>query len=152
MSSAHEYSSYQEYINAMGLEDWPQCKWLNWFFELEATGNPKYTPVTVLDSADGHLSKSDFFVTDLEQLDSKLRSEPLNTTRIVVLAHDGWKNVNKNAVAMICHIYNIDPLFVMSHFYWDHDTSEKDEFPESSPNSPPNVSKPVSLPSLVDFT
>ena len=131
-------------------EYWPQCRWLRWFFK--DPGKPEGTFVNILDSVEGQLITRTFVGgRDVDgtgvSLDSALNSHPLNiATRIIVVEHGGWENVDRIALDTLCSTYSIDPLFLMSHFYWDHSAHPK----QGSLPTPP-VSPPISLPSLVSF-
>ena len=131
--------------------DLPQCKWLETFFN--QSGEAADTVVAIIDShgPEGRLSKRTFVsCRDLEDascdLASALRVHPLDiATRIVILVHGEYNKVHRRAVQTLRSTYDLDPLFLMSHFYWDDRTSGKHQCPLS------DFVPPISLPSLVHF-
>ena len=153
-------SSYQARVEQMAASRyWPQFKWLKWFFE--ETGDPKSTLVGIFDSVEMQLTKR-VFVEGWEvggdmDLASALSRHRLNiATRIVVFVHDGNGKVDRSALETLCSAYDVDPLFVMSHFYWDCETqlpkpSDTGNAPIGEHEGPPPVCPPISLPSLVNF-
>ena len=141
------------FIKEMSAASWPQFQWLEWLFN--HTGNPESTFVAILDNVEGRLTEPRIFkaskeVDGSENLASALGHHPLEiATHIVVLVHD-THDVDRCALETLCSVYNIDPLFLMSHFYWDHEIHKKDES-ETGFDAPPEICAPISLPSIVTF-
>jgi hypothetical protein len=110
------------------------------------------TIIAVIDSVDGQLSKHTFVAGKCVEDPTRdlrpflLNSHPLHiATRIVVLIHDDPQSVDREAVSTLRKTYDLDDLFLMSHFYWEDKTRNNITTPDTDP------SQPVSLPSLVKF-
>ena len=128
----------------------PQSAWLDNFCRQENVDVG--TIVAVIDSVDGKLSKHTFVAGkcvedptgDLGRF--LLNSHPLHiATRIVVLIHDGPQFVDRKVVSTLRKTYDLDDLFLMSHFYWEEKTHKNTTIPDTTSE------QPVSLPSLVKF-
>ena len=154
-STASSYRAMVEKMSADGY--WPQFRWLKWFFD--QTGEPESTRVAIFDSVKARLTKRVFVGSKEdggaeEDLASALGHHRLDVaTRIVVFVHDGRGRVDRCTLDTVCAAYDVDPLFVMSHFYWDHETQPVGNEGTSviAQVGPPDVCPPISLPSLVDF-
>ena len=126
-----------------------QCRWLDTFFG--HIGDPKDTIVAVIDShgTKGDLAERIFIEckdSKNESLAHALRMHPLDiVTRIVILVHGAYDEVHREAVRTLRSTYNLDPLFLMSHFCWDDRTSDEPQDKDSK------FVAPISLPSLVHF-
>jgi len=145
--------SYLEYVKQTAST--PQYKWLVNFFRRENVGIKDDTTVTVLDSVKGKVKSTGAYrgiTYDPEEIRSAITSSALNTTRIVVLTHGTYEKVNRDLVAIICWTYKLDPLFVMSHFYWDTEADDRrtNPKPKDTEGKKPSY-QPISLPSLVNF-
>jgi len=95
------------------MRRWPQCRWL--FEELfsKNCSPDSITSVSFIDNHDGNR------LEESNNIELMLKSASLRiTTRIVVLVHKGPDNVDRDILDKICSAFDIDPLFVMSHFYW----------------------------------
>ena len=154
-------SSYRAMVEKMSVDGyWPQFRSLKWFFD--QTGEPESTLVAIFDSVKAHLTKRVFIGGKEEgradeDLASALSRHRLDVaTRIVVFMHDGYGRVDRCALETVCAAYDVDPLFVMSHFYWDHETHPAKPVRNEGTSviaevGPPDVCPPISLPSLVSF-
>ena len=139
----------------LALDD-SQGLWLNRFLNGEGT-NPGGTCVAIVDSANANLSYRIFVLgkqvacSDQNLCSSACHDITQHTvnTRIVILLHDGCREVDRNAISILYETYHLDPLFVFTHFYRDH-KSRKAKDTQYPQLGLPDV-EPVSLPSLVNF-
>jgi hypothetical protein len=142
--------SYQDFVETGAKNGWPQCKWLQWFFKLH--GAKKKTIIGVIDSISGQLSRRVFVDREgicepNESLTSALNASEANVaTRIIVVVHSDFNEIDKDSIAQICGRYNVDPLFVMSHFFWMARTQTV-----QGAASEPDVPQPIFLASEVKF-
>ena len=142
---------YRGHIKELAEGDyWPQCRWLEWFFR--HPGSSEGTFVNILDSVQGEFKIQIFIppkdvLAEPSEFGSALSSHPLDIgTRVIVFEHGRWEDVHRGLLDTLCAAYDLEPLFVMSHFYWDHWAHPNKTFKKS-----PRVCPPVSLPSLVSF-
>ena len=143
------------HLSKMAAEGyWPQSQWLDKFFKFKSPTDPAFTVVAILDSVKGEL-KTRIFEAERDinanyDLASILNSHPRDmSTRIIVLAHDGYEHVDREVLNTISTAYSLDPLFLMSHFYWE-DKSDRGNTSIQSERIH-SVSAPISLPSFVNF-
>ena len=147
--------------------------WENWFFNLTQSTNPQGTFVVVADFKEGTVSyrvwsqrrlifwTSEQNIDEWRDLEFALKAERSDDTpphskssgtRIVFLLHEGCKEVDRDAVSLLTKSCNIDPLLLMTHFFWDYTTRIK-ATPDYAVGMHPlgNNITPVSLPSLINF-
>src|SRR5947207_1912918 len=122
--SIRSYQSYSDYIIKLAQEGgWPTCEWLSSFFKEK--GDLQDTFVAILDSANGILSKHIFVASQNlengESLYSALQEPPdLVTTRLVLAFHDGYVTVDRATIDILGRVFELSPLFLMNHFFWDY--------------------------------
>ena len=137
-------NAYRQKLSQM--RQFPQCRWLLDELFLKSPSPHSNTSISLIDNHDGHRLEEN---TDLE---SMLKSASLRiTTRIVVLVHNGPDNVDRDILDKICSAFDIDPLFVMSHFYWYRAKQDQKNSTMGHPVKKSDIPVPISLPSLVDF-
>ena len=117
-------SSYKIWENLLPE---PQDKWLIEYFKLPIE-KANDTMVAIMDIVD-HNVATRLFVdgkqvepTQIpqEKLDSALRKRDSRAnTRIVLFVHDGREGLDLNMLSTLRQVLHVDPMFVMSHFFWD---------------------------------
>ena len=131
-----------------GTHQLPQCRWLLEELFLKNRSPDSISSVTFVDN---HHSNR---LEETNNIQLMLKSTSLRiTTWIVVLVHKGPHNVDRDALDKICSALNINPFFLMSHFYWYRSKPDEKNSTTDHPDTSPtklDIPVPISLPSLVD--
>ena len=150
-------------------DQFPQ-KWVARFMSYKGT-RPQDTFVAIVDTVEAQLNYRIFQNNKLifcnthfseQDLHSALNSAETNPVsgeprglikaRIILLFHAGCKEVDRAAVSSLVTQYKIDPLFLMTHFYWDCQTRlDVDEDYDKGIQELSKLTQPPSLPSIIDF-
>jgi len=122
--------------------------WLRWAFRSIAPENPNHTHIAVFETSSNFPNA--YYFNGEESSDGSADSlmsiigKPA-TSRVIVLAHEGYRKLNKTVLSIIRTYYTVDEDFLFNHFFWDSRGDYKDTTKE------PFAPYPESLPSSVKF-
>ena len=115
----------------------PQRSWMKAYFDLPSD-KVTDTMVAITDIYDHKITKPLKFVQERninfphETLVSALgASDSSIKTRIVMLVHDGRNGLDRDMVRTLWQEYHLDPVFLMTHFFWDF----KNHFRSNAPKT-----------------